>query len=119
LSQILTANPDSFAIRPHWGDTANVVAKLLPNWENGHKSFGSISMVAVRGHATQPKVMRCIGPQRAGDLVLRAEVERTSLFSLRENAIAKEPGSSYLKPWRCVSRLGLLIGGLDSFESSP
>jgi hypothetical protein len=28
------------------------------------------------------------------------------LFSLRENAIAKEPGSSYLKPWRCVSRLG-------------
>ena len=31
----------------------------------------------------------------------------TVLFSLRENAIAKEPGSSYLKPWRCVSRLGL------------
>jgi hypothetical protein len=44
---------------------------------------------------------------------------RTFLFSLRENAIAKEPGSSYLKPWRCVSRLGLLIGGLDSLESSP
>jgi len=43
----------------------------------------------------------------------------TQLFSLRENAIAKEPGSSYVKPWRCVSRLGLLIGGLDSFESSP
>ena len=31
----------------------------------------------------------------------------TGLFSLGENAIAKEPGSSYLKPWRCVSRLGL------------
>jgi formylglycine-generating enzyme required for sulfatase activity len=30
----------------------------------------------------------------------------TPLISLRENAIAKEPGSSYLEPWRCVSRLG-------------
>jgi hypothetical protein len=30
----------------------------------------------------------------------------TGLFSLRENAIAKEPGSSYLKPWRSASRLG-------------
>src|SRR5262249_51127301 len=28
------------------------------------------------------------------------------LFSLRENAIAKEPGLSYLERWRCVSRLG-------------
>ena len=43
----------------------------------------------------------------------------TPLYSLRENALAKEPGSSYHKPWRCVSRLGLLIGGLDSVESSP
>ena len=25
------------------------------------------------------------------------------LFSLRENAIAKEPGLSYLERWRCVS----------------
>jgi hypothetical protein len=33
-------------------------------------------------------------------------VDVTVLFSLRENAIAKEPGSSYHKPWRCVSRLG-------------
>jgi len=41
-------------------------------------------------------------------------LERTAIFSLRENAIAKEPGSSYLKPWRCASRLGLVIGGLDS-----
>jgi hypothetical protein len=28
------------------------------------------------------------------------------LFSLGENAIAKEPGSSYCELWRCVSRLG-------------
>jgi ParB family chromosome partitioning protein len=30
-------------------------------------------------------------------------VLRTPLFSLRENAIAKEPGLGYLEPWRCVS----------------
>src|SRR5262245_17131199 len=29
-----------------------------------------------------------------------------TLFSLRENAIAKEPGLSYPERWRCVSRLG-------------
>jgi hypothetical protein len=46
-------------------------------------------------------------------------VHVTQLFSLRKNAIAKEPGSSYFKPWQCVSRLGLANGGLDSFESSP
>src|SRR5262249_15492503 len=43
----------------------------------------------------------------------------TLLFSLRENAIAKEPGLGYPERWRCVSRLGLFNGGLDSFESSP
>src|SRR5262249_54783221 len=48
-----------------------------------------------------------------------ATVDVTQLFSLRENAIAKEPGSSYFKPRRCVSRLGLANGGLDSLESSP
>ena len=46
-------------------------------------------------------------------------VDQTLLFSLRENAIAKEPGLSYLERWRCVSRLGRFNGGLDSFESSP
>jgi len=46
-------------------------------------------------------------------------VDVTQLFSLRENAIAKEPGSSYFKPRRCVSRLGLATGGSDSLESSP
>ena len=46
-------------------------------------------------------------------------VDVTQLISLRENAIAKEPGSGYFKPWRCVSRLGLANGGLDSLESSP
>src|SRR5215203_4832932 len=30
----------------------------------------------------------------------------TPLFSLRENAIAKEPGSSYPEHWPCVSWLG-------------
>ena len=30
----------------------------------------------------------------------------TPLFSLRKNAIAKEPGLSYAERWRCVSRLG-------------
>src|SRR5215470_2856997 len=43
----------------------------------------------------------------------------TQLISLRENAIVKEPWSSYFKPRRCVSRLGLRNGGLDSWESSP
>jgi hypothetical protein len=33
----------------------------------------------------------------------------TPIFSLGENAIAKEPGSSYFKPWRCVSRLGASV----------
>ena len=33
-----------------------------------------------------------VGLERAGDLGLRAQVEVTLLFSLRENAIAKEPG---------------------------
>ena len=46
-------------------------------------------------------------------------VDQTLLFSLRENAIAKEPGLGYPERWRCVSRLGLFNGGLDSFESSP
>ena len=46
-------------------------------------------------------------------------IDVTQLFSLRKNAIAKEPGSSYFKPWWCVSRLGLANGGLDSLESSP
>ena len=46
-------------------------------------------------------------------------VDPTPLFSLRENAIAKEPGASYPERWQCVSRLGRFNGGLDSFESSP
>jgi hypothetical protein len=33
-------------------------------------------------------------------------VDVTQLISLRENAIAKEPGLSYLERWRCVFRLG-------------
>ena len=59
-----------------------------------------------RGQWPNPDVSSVLRSPRAGDFGLRAEVERTGLFSLRENAIAKEPGSSYLKPWRCASRLG-------------
>jgi hypothetical protein len=48
-----------------------------------------------------------------GDAAVRlnALVDVTQLFLLRKNAIAKEPGSSYFIPWRCVSRLGLANGG--------
>ena len=41
-----------------------------------------------------------------GALKLVPFVDVTPLFSLRENAIAKEPGLSYPERWRCVSRLG-------------
>ena len=61
-----------------------------------------------------------LGPGTAPKLApIDPSVDQTLLFSLRENAIAKEPGSSYLERWRCVSRLGRFNGGLDSFESSP
>jgi predicted component of type VI protein secretion system len=33
----------------------------------------------------------------------------TPIFSLRENAIAKEPGSGYPEDWPCVSWLGALL----------
>ena len=55
----------------------------------------------------------------ATDLDLRSSVERTPLFSLRENAIAKEPGLRYPERWPCVSRLGCSNGGSASFEASP
>ena len=45
--------------------------------------------------------------------------ERTSIFSLRENAIAQEPALSYPQSWRCASRLGASIGGAGSCEPSP
>jgi hypothetical protein len=51
-----------------------------------------------------------VGPHTAGDV--------TPLFSLRENAIAKEPGPSYPDRWWCVSTRRF-TGGPDSFESSP
>ena len=52
-----------------------------------------------------------VGPHTAGDV--------TPLFSLRENAIAKEPGLRYPERWPCVSRLGCSNGGSASFEASP
>ena len=73
----------------------------------------------MRAQAGLPSALRTDTPLQESQSRQTAQVERTFLFSLRENAIAKEPGSSYLKPWRCVSRLGLVNGGLDSFESSP
>src|SRR5262249_47829527 len=36
----------------------------------------------------------------------RPAVDETPLFSLRENAIAKEPGPSYPERWRCAPVLG-------------
>src|SRR6516165_3328208 len=42
----------------------------------------------------------------AAEVVMDASVDVTRLFSLRENAIAKEPGLGYPERWRCVSRLG-------------
>ena len=44
--------------------------------------------------------LRNSGKRRA--LVRHTAVEVTPLFSLRENAIAKEPGLSYPERWRCV-----------------
>jgi hypothetical protein len=35
-----------------------------------------------------------------------ARATQPLLYSLRENAIAKEPGLSYPERWRCASRLG-------------
>ena len=52
-------------------------------------------------------------------LVRHPAVDVTPLFSLRENAIAKEPGLRYAERWRCVSRLGCSNGGSASFEASP
>jgi NAD(P)-dependent dehydrogenase (short-subunit alcohol dehydrogenase family) len=49
----------------------------------------------------------------------RRTVDVTPLFSLRENAIAKEPGSSYSELWQVCVSTRRVSGGLDSFESSP
>ena len=61
---------------------------------------------------------RC-GPQQVALIDLLPSVEKTPLFSLRENAIAKEPGLRYPERWPCVSRLGCSNGGSASFEASP
>jgi hypothetical protein len=56
------------------------------------------SRLAVSAHRTgeevEPRAVR-IGPTHRG--------RYDFLFSLRENAIAKEPELSYLARWRCVS----------------
>ena len=50
--------------------------------------------LAARASAVFPSdnQRRRVGPERAVELGFEAEVEVTLLFSLRENAIAKEPG---------------------------
>ena len=40
---------------------------------------------------------------------MAAAADVTPLFSLRENAIAKEPGLRYAERWRCVCRLGAQV----------
>jgi hypothetical protein len=45
---------------------------------------------------------RCFGPEQATAFDVVTSVDVTLLFSLSENAIAKEPGLSYLERWRCV-----------------
>ncbi len=40
---------------------------------------------------------------QGSDYHTASAVDVTGLFSLRENAIAKEPGLSYSESWRCVS----------------
>jgi hypothetical protein len=69
--------------------------------------------VAVSSEATWP---------RPGDVVgaVRGYSGRCDpiILAARERHL-KEPGSSYSKPWRCVSGLGLTNGGLDSLEFSP
>jgi hypothetical protein len=54
------------------------------------------------GRSARPCGIRVIPGYDSGT----AADDVTLLFSLRENAIAKEPGLGYLERWRCVSRLG-------------
>ena len=57
-------------------------------------------------------VVFLIGPQnwrsqraieKIGGVRVGSRLDGTPIFSLRENAIVKEPGLSYPKHWRCVS----------------
>jgi hypothetical protein len=75
----------------------------------------------MRKRRTREHVIADLSVNHVERLVLRCgwTVERTSLFSLRENAIAKEPGLRYPERWPCVSRLGCSNGGSASFEASP
>jgi hypothetical protein len=85
------SNPDLEADLRNLPDLAG---DLLPG------SYGKALFVTILGWEEAAS----IGPPQ---VPVDASVDVTGLFSLGENAIAKEPGSSYLKPWRCVSRLGL------------
>src|SRR5262245_28102918 len=78
---------------------------------------GNVTAACDTASATGSGIRKIIIDTKGGADTVTVDV--TQLFSLRENAIAKEPGSSYFKPRRCVSRLGLANGGLDSWESSP
>ena len=58
-----------------------------------------------RGKRSQVKGDRSIATPKPGPrslplkVLADTSVDVTGLFSLGENAIAKEPGSSYLSPW--------------------
>src|SRR5215831_17664653 len=92
----------------------HVRPRLLPLAGCPPVSSGRVERCALRSprSARGSRVrQRAPGRHPVGDVTL--------LFSLRENAIAKEPGLGYSERWRCVSRLGLFNGGLDSLASSP
>lgn len=62
-------------------------------------------------------LLRCFRPEQVAHLRFVTSGDPTPLFSLRENAIAKEPGLRYAERWRCVSRLGasVVVQTLSSF----
>src|SRR5262245_39463073 len=74
------------------------------------RNTGAGEWYSRRGQTNRRLMLRLVGITRqhrgtanAGGCLGRCD----RLFSLGENAIAKEPGSSYPEPWRCVSRLCL------------
>src|SRR5262245_60555469 len=71
------------------------------------------ALVATAG----PRLGRTAGDGR--HRAVRCVVDHTPVFSLRENAIAKEPGASYPERRRCVSRLGASMVVYAPPEPSP
>src|SRR5262249_39704383 len=109
---VTAAAPGGRAGRPRVAPRAAWSAGRGPGWRPGGPRAA-----APRGNRSRPEGDRrteestrwtpFVTPQVPVD----TPVDVTQLISLRENAIAKEPGSSYFRPRQCVSRLGLAIGG--------